>query len=107
MISASPSWRWLPDDVRYPVLVGASHQVDEVSGLHCPPEAGGDVGDLNTLARDLSVTDDGNEMVTALTAGAHPGAHRPGGLKAPPQPGGDQVIHQLAGSGISSQWNAA
>ena len=53
--------------MRHPVLIGAPHQVDEVSCLHRAPEAAGDIGDLDALIGDLSVTDDGDEMVAALT----------------------------------------
>ena len=75
-------------------FVGVPHQRGEVSCLHRAPEAAGDIGDLDTLFGDLSVTDDGDEAVTAQSACAYPAAHRPGCFEPGPQPGGDQVIHE-------------
>ena len=84
----------------HPVLVGAADQVDEVGCLDRAPEAAGDIGDLDTLVSDLGVTDDGDEVVAALAACAHPGADRPGCFEAGPQTRRDQVIHQPTGSGV-------
>jgi hypothetical protein len=54
--------------MRHPVLIGVPHQAGEVSCPHRAPEAAADIGDLDTLLDDLSVTHDGNEVVTALAA---------------------------------------
>jgi TrmH family RNA methyltransferase len=57
-----------PLNVRHPVLVGAPDQADEFCCLYRAPEAGADIGDLDTLVSDLSVADDRDEVVTAPVA---------------------------------------